>query len=61
MMDYQTLDDKSLLKLLFTEADRMPRKAVDEFIRQGERMIKPLNEIVSKDPAGQAAYRNGGP
>ncbi len=48
-MDYQTLDDESLLKLLFTEADRLPRKAVDEFVRRGERMIKPLNDIVSKE------------
>lgn len=48
-MDYQALDDKSLLKLLFTETDRLPRKAVDEFVRRGERMIKPLDEIVSKE------------
>lgn len=49
MMDYQALDDESLLRLLFTETDRLPRRAVDEFVRRGERMIKPLNEIVSKE------------
>ncbi|GIL18887.1 MAG: hypothetical protein DWB56_12535 [Candidatus Jettenia sp.] len=49
MVDYQTLDDESLVKLLFTEADRLPRAAVDEFVRRGERMIKPLDEIVSKE------------
>lgn len=48
-MDYQTLDDESLIKLLFTEADRLPRGVVDEFVRRGERMIKPLNDIVSKE------------
>lgn len=48
-MNYQTLDDESLIKLLFTEADLLPRAAVDEFIRRGERMIRPLDEIVSKE------------
>lgn len=46
-MTYQTLSDDDLLNLLFTEEDRLPRVAVDEFIRRGERMVKPLSEIVS--------------
>ncbi|TLD43262.1 MAG: hypothetical protein JETT_0431 [Candidatus Jettenia ecosi] len=49
MINYQTLNDESLVKLLFTEADQLPRKAVDEFVRRGERMIKPLKEIVSNE------------
>src|SRR3972149_5270290 len=48
MMDYQSLTDDKLLSLLFTQDDRLPRAAVDEFVRRGERMIKPLSEIVSE-------------
>lgn len=48
MMDYATLDDNTLINLLFTEEDRLPRQAVDEFIRRGERVIAPLSNIVSK-------------
>lgn len=46
-MKYQTLSDDDLLNLLFTEEDRLPRAAVDEFIKRWERMIDPLSEIVS--------------
>ena len=49
MVDYQALDDDKLLHLLFTEEDRLPRAAVDEFIRRGERMIKPLSDIVFEE------------
>lgn len=47
-MNYHTLDDSTLLNLLFTQEDRLPRAAVDESIRRGERMIKPLSDIVSE-------------
>jgi len=48
MNDYRELNDEELLGLLFTEADNLPRKAVDEFIRRGDRMVYPLKEIVSE-------------
>lgn len=47
-MDYKLLDDSRLVNLLYTEADRLPRAAVDEFILRGERMVPLLSEIVSK-------------
>ncbi|MBF8275012.1 MAG: hypothetical protein HW390_85 [Candidatus Brocadiaceae bacterium] len=46
MMDYATLDNDTLVNLLFTEDDRLPRQAVDELVRRGERMIEPLSNIV---------------
>ncbi|MEC4685226.1 MAG: SEC-C metal-binding domain-containing protein [Nitrospirota bacterium] len=46
-MEYQELDDEGLVSLLFTEEDRLPMDAVDEFLRRGEQMIKPLSGIVS--------------
>ena len=49
MVDYQALDDGKLVNLLFTEEDRLPRTAVDEFIRRGERMIEPLSNIVLEE------------
>jgi hypothetical protein len=45
-MDYQELDDDQLISLLFAEEDRLPRAAVDEFIRRAERMLAPLAGIV---------------
>lgn len=47
--DYASLSDTDLLGLLFTEADRLPRSAVDEFIRRGERIAPDLGEIISFD------------
>jgi len=47
-MDYQKFNSEELIFLLFTQEDRLPRAAVDEFIRRGERMIKPLSDIVSE-------------
>ncbi len=47
-MHYQNLDDDELIDLLFTEEDRLPRAAVDEFMRRGERIVLPLSKIVSK-------------
>jgi hypothetical protein len=46
-MEYQELDDEGLVSLLFTEEDRLPMDAVDEFLRRGGQMIKPLSRIVS--------------
>lgn len=53
MMDYTTLDDDTLVNLLFTEDDRLPRQAVDELVRRGERMIEPLSNIVSEKACGK--------
>ena len=47
-MDYQKFNNEELIFLLFTQEDCLPRAAVDEFIRRGERMIKPLSDIVSE-------------
>lgn len=40
-----TLSDDALLDRLATEEDRLPREAVDEIVRRGERMIAPLTAI----------------
>jgi len=45
---YETLSDEALVKLLFTEEDRLPRLAVDEFVARGERTIHPLTEIIEE-------------
>jgi HEAT repeat protein len=47
--DYSSLSDADLVELLFTEADRLPRSAVDEFIRRGEKIVPDLGEIISFD------------
>ena len=47
-MNYENIDDDTLPNLLFTQEDRLPLAAVDEFIRRGERMIEPLSDIVSE-------------
>ena len=49
MIDYSILDSDKLMNLLFTEEDRLPRQAVDEFIRRGERIIEPLSKIVLEE------------
>ncbi len=49
MIDYPALDNDTLVNLLFTEEDRLPRQAVDEFVRRGERMIEPLSKIVVEE------------
>lgn len=46
-MDYQGFSEDELTGLLFREEDRLPRAAVDEFLRRGERMVPFLSEIVS--------------
>ncbi len=47
-MNYQDYDDDDLISLLFSENDRLPGAAVDEFVRRGEGMVLPLSKIVSK-------------
>ena len=46
-MNCQEFSDDELTGLLFTEEDRLPREAVDEFIRRREKMIPFLEKIVS--------------
>ncbi|MFH1777538.1 MAG: SEC-C metal-binding domain-containing protein [Candidatus Omnitrophota bacterium] len=48
-MNYSHLTGQEMIDLLFTEEDRLPRAAVDEFVRRGDRMVGPLAEIVSKN------------
>jgi hypothetical protein len=50
-VNYQDLDDENLISLFFTEEDRLPREAVDEFVRRGDRMVAPLAKIVSNNYA----------
>ncbi len=45
--NYHEFSDEALADFLFTEEDRLPRAAVDEFVRRGERMVPRLSEIVS--------------
>lgn len=47
MADYAKLDDDELIGLLFTEEDRLPRSAVEEFVRRKEKVSWPLADIVS--------------
>ncbi len=63
MTEYQKLTDDDLIALLYTEGDRLSRAAVEEFVLRGERMVKPLVEIVSNEkswyrmiPEGWAIY-----
>lgn len=48
-MDYSKLTDEKLINLLFTEEDRLPRIAVNEFLARGNRMVKPLADIVNNN------------
>ncbi len=45
-MTYHDFQDDDLIDLLFTEYDRLPRSAVEEFVKRGDRMITPLSDIV---------------
>ena len=47
-MNLTVLTDDKLLDLLFDCDDWLPRRAVDEFTRRGERMIWPLWQIVKQ-------------
>jgi len=51
---YATFSDEALVKLLFTEEDRLPRMAVDEFLDRGERLVSPLTELI-EDPQNWTA------
>jgi hypothetical protein len=44
---YDGLTDEALLDLLFTEEDRLPRAAVDEFLARAPRIIAPLTALVT--------------
>jgi hypothetical protein len=46
-LTYDSLTDEALLDLLFTEEDRLPRAAVDEFLARAPRIIAPLTALVS--------------
>ena len=50
---YDALTDADLLRLLETEEDRLPREAVDEFVRRAERMVEPLMAICRDETAWQ--------
>jgi len=43
---YATFSDEALVKLLFTEEDRLPRLAVDECVARGERLVGQLTELI---------------
>lgn len=47
VITYDSLTDEALLELLVTEADRLPRAAVDEFLARAPRIIAPLTALVS--------------
>lgn len=49
MTDYSILDNNTLVNLLFTEEDRLPRAAVDEFKKRGNNIIEPLSQIVREE------------
>jgi hypothetical protein len=49
LTDYSILDNDTLVNLLFTEEDRLPLTAVDEFIKRGNCMIEPLSQIVLEE------------
>lgn len=44
---FQALTDADLLDLLYTSADELPKEAVHEFLRRGQRMIPELHGIIS--------------
>ncbi len=46
-LTYDSLTDEALLDLLFTEEDRLPRAAVNEFLTRAPRIIAPLTALVS--------------
>lgn len=48
-MNYTILTDDALVNLLFAEEDRLPRAAVDEFLKRGEKMVEPLAKIANKN------------
>ena len=50
---YSSMTDSDLLRLLETEEDHLPREAVDEFVRRGERMIEPLTARCRDETAWQ--------
>lgn len=47
-MDYKQYDDDELFELIFIEEDRLPRTAVNEIVRRGDRFVPRLAEIVAE-------------
>jgi len=45
-MKYRKMDNDELVDLLFNEADRLPKSAVDEFLRRSGEIIPELSSIV---------------
>jgi hypothetical protein len=44
-VSFQVLTDEQLLEYLRSEEDRLPRTVVDEMVKRGESMLRPLSEI----------------
>ncbi len=47
MFDYRNWSDDELMGALFTSEDRLPREAVDQFLKRGSRLLPRLAAIVS--------------
>jgi len=47
MQSFVTLNDEELIDLLFSEEDRLPMAAVEEFLRRGDRLVSDLSDIAS--------------
>jgi hypothetical protein len=45
---FRSLIDSDLVELLYTSGDRLPREAVDEFLRRGPKMLPRLHSIVAE-------------
>jgi hypothetical protein len=54
-MDFANFSDEEMIDLLFSEGDRLPREAVDEMVRRGERMIEPLAHIIGDESVWKEA------
>jgi len=46
--ELKQLQDEELIELLFIHEDRVPRSVVEEFMRRGRPMIKPLWDIIAE-------------
>ena len=54
VLGYDQLTDEALFDLLFTEEDRLPRDAVNEFVARGTRMVERLADLTTDSEAWQA-------
>ena len=48
-MRYSNFTDKQLIGLLYSGEDRLPRAAVDEFVKRAGMMVEPLAEIAGNN------------